>query len=189
MIQTGDVSTGVAGESVDYSLEAEFLPEKYIHRKGALAAARTGDAVNPEKKSSGSQFYIVDGEIFDEEGFRRVRKIFIQEFENKTYAPNRDETAGWVVALQMYKALRNSNKFNLVSAPIKEEEQFRMQISADFSKAKPGYLETPPPINDPLFKKKDLGIVGKGFDAVMIGAVTKFRESAMCTGLRLVHRE
>jgi peptidyl-prolyl cis-trans isomerase B (cyclophilin B) len=70
MIQTGDVSTGVAGESVDYSLEAEFLPEKYIHRKGALAAARTGDAVNPEKKSSGSQFYIVDGEIFDEEGLK-----------------------------------------------------------------------------------------------------------------------
>lgn len=68
MIQTGDVSTGVAGEAVDYTLDAEFRPEKYIHEKGSLAAARTGDAVNPQKKSSGSQFYIVQGETYDEEG-------------------------------------------------------------------------------------------------------------------------
>ena len=68
MIQTGDISTGVIGESVDYTLDAEFLPEKYIHEKGALAAARTGDAGNPEKKSSGSQFYIVQGETYDDEG-------------------------------------------------------------------------------------------------------------------------
>lgn len=70
MIQTGDVSTGVAEESVDYRLGAEFRPNKYIHQKGALAAARTGDAGNPEKKSSGSQFYIVQGETYDDEGLK-----------------------------------------------------------------------------------------------------------------------
>lgn len=41
-----------------YTIPAEFVPE-YKHKKGALAAARRGDAANPKKESSGSQFYIV----------------------------------------------------------------------------------------------------------------------------------
>lgn len=41
-----------------YTIPAEFVPE-YIHKKGALAAARRGDVANPKKESSGSQFYIV----------------------------------------------------------------------------------------------------------------------------------
>lgn len=68
MIQTGNVGTGSFGESVDYRLPAEFVPSKYIHHKGALAAARMGDASNPMKESSGSQFYIVHGTTFDEDG-------------------------------------------------------------------------------------------------------------------------
>ncbi len=43
-----------------YTIPAEFN-EKFIHKKGALAAARQGDNVNPKKESSGSQFYIVHG--------------------------------------------------------------------------------------------------------------------------------
>jgi peptidyl-prolyl cis-trans isomerase B (cyclophilin B) len=46
-----------------YTIEAEFIEGK-IHKKGALAAARQGDSVNPEKRSSGSQFYIVQGQVF-----------------------------------------------------------------------------------------------------------------------------
>lgn len=49
-----------------YQVDAEITPEN-AHVKGALAAARTGDAVNPEKKSSGSQFYIVDGRDVSEQ--------------------------------------------------------------------------------------------------------------------------
>ena len=65
MIQAGDPLTkdeanadrfGTGGP--DYTVEAEFVPE-YRHKKGALAAARRGDAVNPFKESSGSQFYLV----------------------------------------------------------------------------------------------------------------------------------
>lgn len=70
MIQTGDVATGTFGEAVNYRLPAEFHPEKYIHEKGSLAAARRGDVVNPLKESSGSQFYIVHGKTFDEEGLK-----------------------------------------------------------------------------------------------------------------------
>lgn len=67
MIQGGDPNSRNAdqGQSLGtggpgYTIDAEFRPE-YAHVKGALAAARQGDAVNPEKKSSGSQYYIVHG--------------------------------------------------------------------------------------------------------------------------------
>lgn len=45
-----------------YTIPAEFVPE-YKHKKGALAAARRGDAANPKKESSGSQFYIVQDPV------------------------------------------------------------------------------------------------------------------------------
>lgn len=67
MIQGGgsaDLST-IDGRPM---IPAEFNPN-LIHKKGALAAARTGDNVNPEKKSSGSQFYIVQGRTFGYEMF------------------------------------------------------------------------------------------------------------------------
>ncbi len=67
MIQGGDPdSKGAAANQPlgrggpGYTIQAEFHPE-YIHKKGALAAARQGDQVNPERRSSGSQFYIVQG--------------------------------------------------------------------------------------------------------------------------------
>ena len=68
MIQGGDPLTkdpanadrfGTGGPG--YTVPAEFVPE-YRHKKGALAAARRGDAANPLKESSGSQFYIVQDE-------------------------------------------------------------------------------------------------------------------------------
>ena len=69
MIQGGDPLTkdpskkSQYGTGVpDYTIPAEFVPE-YTHRKGALAAARRGDAANPKKASSGSQFYIVQDEM------------------------------------------------------------------------------------------------------------------------------
>ncbi|MEI6140652.1 MAG: peptidylprolyl isomerase [Mariniphaga sp.] len=47
----------------DYTIDCEINP-KFLHKKGALAAARQGDNVNPERKSSGSQFYLVQGVVF-----------------------------------------------------------------------------------------------------------------------------
>ncbi|MGQ9846627.1 MAG: peptidylprolyl isomerase [Bacteroidales bacterium] len=49
-----------------YTIPAEFVPTLY-HKRGALAAARQSDQVNPTKASSGSQFYIVQGKIFTNE--------------------------------------------------------------------------------------------------------------------------
>lgn len=73
MIQTGDPASKTAAKGAmlgasDFGTEipGEFVYPRYFHRKGALAAARTADAVNPEKKSSGSQFYIVTGKTYNE---------------------------------------------------------------------------------------------------------------------------
>ncbi len=73
MIQGGDPDSrnAPAGQRLGmggpgYQVPAEFDPS-LIHRKGALAAARTGGPSNPEKKSSGSQFYIVQGQPVSEE--------------------------------------------------------------------------------------------------------------------------
>jgi len=67
MIQGGDPNSKGAKPGArlgsggpGYTIPAEFSPN-HAHFKGALAAARQGDAVNPEKRSSGSQFYIVQG--------------------------------------------------------------------------------------------------------------------------------
>ena len=72
MIQAGDPDSKTAndtaqlgGGDVGYTVPAEFV-SKFFHKKGALAAARMGDDVNPERASSGCQFYIVTGRKFRE---------------------------------------------------------------------------------------------------------------------------
>lgn len=73
MVQTGDPDSknAPAGKMLgmggpEYTIEAEFVYPKHFHKRGALAAAREGDASNPEKASSGSQFYIVTGKTYTE---------------------------------------------------------------------------------------------------------------------------
>ena len=72
MIQAGDPDSKNASDTamlgsgdVGYTIPDEFNP-KFFHKKGVLAAARQGDDVNPEKASSGCQFYIVTGRKFTE---------------------------------------------------------------------------------------------------------------------------
>lgn len=71
MVQTGDPDSRNAkpcqmlgSGSPDYTIEAEIQYPAHYHKYGALAAARTGDDFNPEKRSSGSQFYIVTGQTY-----------------------------------------------------------------------------------------------------------------------------
>lgn len=86
MIQGGDPTskTAPAGAllgdgGVDYTLPPEFLLPYYYHLRGALAAARESDDVNPEQRSSGSQFYIVTGKSFGPASLKKVR----QQLEEK----------------------------------------------------------------------------------------------------------
>ena len=71
MVQTGDLASKTAkpgqqlGDTPEaYSIPAEICFPKLYHKRGALAAAREGDNVNPERASSSTQFYIVWGQKF-----------------------------------------------------------------------------------------------------------------------------
>lgn len=79
MIQAGDPATrsGLTKEQLDtldkYTVPAEFRRE-YFHKKGALAAAREGNDVNPEMRSSGTQFYIVQGKKQTEADLKAIEE-------------------------------------------------------------------------------------------------------------------
>ncbi|MBO8475559.1 MAG: peptidylprolyl isomerase [Bacteroidetes bacterium] len=85
MVQTGDPVSRNARKgqmlgASDYGDEipAEFVYPKFFHKKGAIAAARTGDNINPEKKSSGSQFYIVVGKKYNLQELVQLEKSMQQ---------------------------------------------------------------------------------------------------------------
>lgn len=107
MIQAGDGNSknakpdqmlGSGGPG--YNIDAEIVYPKYFHKKGALAAARQADQVNPERKSSGSQFYIVTGKAYSPEQLAQMdgqvdmmrKKNIFQSYVNE----RRDE----IMALQ-----------------------------------------------------------------------------------------
>lgn len=111
MIQGGDPDSKKAPASKrlgnggpGYTIPAEFN-QKFFHEKGALSAARLGDGMNPDRASSGSQFYIVHGTkhtesqlTVDPEKFNRALQQFFQKPENQAYRDsinsfmvNRDE--------------------------------------------------------------------------------------------------
>lgn len=94
MIQGGDPDSknAPAGKRLGsggpgYTIPAEFRTN-LIHKKGALAAARQGDGVNPEKRSSGSQFYIVQGKKYMDDELTSIEKgygITLNDEQRKIY--------------------------------------------------------------------------------------------------------
>jgi cyclophilin family peptidyl-prolyl cis-trans isomerase len=98
MIQGGDPDSKKAGPNQrlgnggpGYTIPAEFNP-KFFHEKGALSAARLGDAMNPDRASSGSQFYVVQGTKHteaqlkvDPDKYNRALQQFFQKPENQAY--------------------------------------------------------------------------------------------------------
>lgn len=95
MIQAGDPDSKkakrnqtIGGGDVKYTIPAEIVYPKYYHKKGALAAARQGDDTNPERESSGAQFYIVKGHLYTDAELnkleqRNARKLEAKIFEQK----------------------------------------------------------------------------------------------------------
>jgi len=80
VVQGGDPSTKISqpdslygNTDSGYLIDAEIV-DSLIHKRGALGMAREGDEINPEKKSSGSQFYIVTGKIFTNEQLDELEK-------------------------------------------------------------------------------------------------------------------
>lgn len=93
MLQGGDPDSRNAEEGArlgmggpGYQIDAE-INNQFVHHKGALAAARMGDAVNPQKKSSGSQFYIVHGNSVSEQMLKNT-----EAKSGFNYSPDQIET-------------------------------------------------------------------------------------------------
>ncbi len=87
MIQAGDPQSKKAGPGIPlgnggpgYTIPAEIRTSLF-HKKGALAAARMGDDVNPERSSSGSQFYIVQGRVFNEHQLDSIQTIRLKGYQ------------------------------------------------------------------------------------------------------------
>lgn len=92
MVQTGDPDSKNARKgqtlgagSPDYTIEAEFRYPTHFHKYGALAAARTGDQFNPEKRSSGSQFYIVTGKKYNEATVKAMAERGVMQERQKYF--------------------------------------------------------------------------------------------------------
>lgn len=86
MVQTGDpeskeapAGTMLGSGGPGYQIPAEIVYPKHYHKYGALAAARTGDEMNPERKSSGSQFYIVTGKKYLPQQLSRMEEMSVQK--------------------------------------------------------------------------------------------------------------
>lgn len=101
MIQAGDPDSKNAAPEAhlgaggpNYKIDAEIVFPKHFHKRGALAAARQGDQVNPMKQSSGSQFYIVTGNVFGQADLGRIERQLqgakTQQIFNELSLANRD---------------------------------------------------------------------------------------------------
>jgi peptidyl-prolyl cis-trans isomerase B (cyclophilin B) len=86
MIQGGDIRTKNPAYVEGELIPAEFVAENF-HKKGALAAARMGDPVNPEKRSSPTQFYIVQGKTWSDDDLKSM-----EEFSGKQWTAEQKET-------------------------------------------------------------------------------------------------
>ena len=102
MIQTGDPDSknatpdamlGAGGPG--YNIEAEIVYPQFFHKKGALAAARQADQVNPRRESSGSQFYIVTGRRYTQDQLNQMQaqiaNMRMQQILDSLVAPRRKE--------------------------------------------------------------------------------------------------
>lgn len=138
MIQSGDVESVNAPKGkqlgsgdVGYRVDAEFRYPELYHRRGMLAAAREGDATNPEKKSSGSQFYIVTGKTFNDSTLAQMEKrmnmeaaqaIFnLLQVENRdsimSLRRNRDQQGLEALRLSLVEKVEKKMKENPVTIP------------------------------------------------------------------------
>ena len=124
MIQGGDISSKHASPDamlgngdVGYTIPAEFNP-KFYHKKGALAAARQGDNVNPLKASSGCQFYIVQGNKFAPSDLDALENRMNQQakqglFQNIIMRPENEALKNRFIANQQ---TQNQDSMNVLNA-------------------------------------------------------------------------
>ena len=128
MAQAGDPNSrnenfkGKLGQNSEgQTLPAEIVP-KYFHKKGALAAARQGDQINPEKKSSGSQFYIVQGQKHTRNQIKQMETRINQQMENALISNflKMEGNEKYLKRIKNFQVLRQSDSLNMLLTQIKK---------------------------------------------------------------------
>ena len=139
MIQAGDPDSKNAsdtaqlgGGDVGYTVPAEFVP-KFFHKKGALAAARMGDDVNPERASSGCQFYIVTG--------RKFREAQLLDMAGKKNNSRIDEIFNELARKHM-KEIYKMRKANDEAGLLALQDSLEAQATAQYKSEEP-FMFTP----------------------------------------------
>jgi len=129
MIQGGDPNsrdadpnTRLGNGGPGYTIPAE-ITQKVFHKKGALCAARQGDNVNPEKRSSGSQFYIVTGAVYSLDDLKQMEIRINQQAKatlmQKYWADPKNEEMAQLYA--KYKSEFKQDSLNILISKLQRE--------------------------------------------------------------------
>ncbi len=129
MIQGGDpnsknatATTRLGNGGPSYTIPAE-ITQKYYHKKGALCAARQGDNVNPEQRSSGSQFYIVTGAVYSMNDLKqmeaRINQMAKTNSINKFWLDPKNKTTADLYA--RYNSERKMDSVALLRSKVENE--------------------------------------------------------------------
>ena len=135
MIQGGDPDSigAPAGKMLGtggpgYNVPAEIVYPQLFHKRGALAAARQSDEVNPERESSGSQFYLVYGKVYTPQELKQMEKQMSMQQEqsifNKLVQQNRSQI------LELRKARNQAGLQELQDQLIAETKKQMKELSA-----------------------------------------------------------
>jgi len=126
MIQTGDpdsrearVGQALGNGGTGYNIAPEF-DSTLFHKRGVIAAARQGDEVNPEKKSSGSQFYIVQGKVYSNKELDEL-EVQMQEVRKRSFFyqfMNQEANMAWKLKLDSAYQSDNQEVFNEIATEL-----------------------------------------------------------------------
>ena len=137
MIQGGDPDSKNAKPGVQlgnggpgYELPAEIRFPQLFHKKGVIAAAREGDRVNPEKRSSGSQFYIVQGKKFTDEQLDKIEDRINSMNEKQVYYSLMSAHKDSLVALQKEGKF---DEFTALQQQIKNDAEQKIKALTKYS--------------------------------------------------------
>ncbi len=107
MIQGGDPQSKGASSGKQlgtggpgYTIKSEIIYPKFFHKRGAIAAARQGDEVNPGRESSGSQFYIVWGDTYKDGQIKQIEKNLRVMKENEIFSQLAAENKSLIMDLR-----------------------------------------------------------------------------------------
>lgn len=148
MIQGGDPESKGAEKGKQlgsggpgYTIDAEFIPG-IGHKKGALSAARKGDRQNPQKKSSGSQFYIVQGKTYTADELKGMEeKVNFPKKRELVFAyVEKPENAQLKRHIDSLKRARANNKLNQVFMSIADSVE-KEYLALDLYKFTPEQVE------------------------------------------------